>query len=164
MKIYLAGPDVFRKDAIEYGQQLKAICVDHGHIGLFPMDNEVNFKTPYPYKIARQIFTANAKMIQQSDIVIANLNPFRGPSADVGTVWEVGYAIGLGKKVYGYRYDRRPYNERVLNPVNGVTCTPDSTYPNVEDFGLGDNLMIDCSVEMFLSFEAVLKHLTLIGR
>ncbi|MDY0273631.1 MAG: nucleoside 2-deoxyribosyltransferase, partial [Advenella sp.] len=38
-KIYLAGPDVFRHDAVDYGQQLKALCESFGFAGLYPLDN-----------------------------------------------------------------------------------------------------------------------------
>ena len=158
MKIYLAGPDVFRKDAIEYGQHLKALCNDHGHIGLFPFDNEIR-PHHYPYQTAREIFIANIKMIRQCDMVIANLNPFRGPSADVGTIWEVGFALGLGKQVLGYRDPHTCEYIHRVRPVDSYL----SEYPNIEDFSLIDNLMIDCSVSVFPSFEAALKHLTMTG-
>ncbi|KPW90352.1 hypothetical protein ALP58_200137 [Pseudomonas savastanoi] len=39
--VYLAGFDVFRPDAVEYGRYLKALCSAHGLEGLYPFDNEV---------------------------------------------------------------------------------------------------------------------------
>lgn len=149
MKIYLAGPDVFRPDAIEHGQKLKDLCAKYGFEGLYPFDNEVDSELK-GVNAARAIFHANKKMIEECDIVLANLIPFRGPSADPGTVWEVAYALGLGKKVVGYRNfagNLMPseYKYRVASDIY-----------NVEDFGLGDNLMIDMSVPIYeLAFQAL---------
>lgn len=39
LTIYLAGPDVFRPDALTHGQNLKALCAEFGHRGLYPLDN-----------------------------------------------------------------------------------------------------------------------------
>lgn len=142
MKIYLAGPDVFRPDAIEHGQKLKDLCSKFGFEGMFPFDNEVDCELE-GREAAKAIYLANKKMIEDADVVLANLTPFRGPSADPGTVWEVAYALGLGKKVVGYRDFARnfmpsEYKHRVEQ--DGFS---------VEDFNLGDNLMIDMSVEIF---------------
>ena len=40
-KIYLAGPDVFRVNAIEHGNTIKAICRTYGFDPLYPLDNEL---------------------------------------------------------------------------------------------------------------------------
>ncbi len=98
MKIYIAGPDVFEQDSVEIGQKYSDLCKKYGHEGLYPLDNIVDFKQA-KQKIAQDIFHANVKLIKEADIVIANLNPFRGKEADSGTVWECGFASALGKKV-----------------------------------------------------------------
>ena len=36
-------------------------------------------------------------MMDAADAIIANLTPFRGPGADAGTVYELGYMAGRGK-------------------------------------------------------------------
>ena len=40
MKIYIAGPDVFEKNAAEIGMKYKEICSLYGHEGLYPLDND----------------------------------------------------------------------------------------------------------------------------
>lgn len=50
----------------------------------------------------RSIFEADTELIHQCDIVIANMNEFRGKEPDSGTVWECGYAHALGKEIYLY--------------------------------------------------------------
>src|SRR5216117_2264281 len=110
MKIYLAGPDVFLPDAIEIGRRKAAICARHGVSGLYPLDNAVDLSAA---DASLEIFKANEAMMDSADAIIANLTPFRGPSADAGTVYELGYAAGRGKFCLAYCNDPAPYRDRV---------------------------------------------------
>jgi len=161
-KIYIAGPDVFEKDSFEIGKKLRALCESYGFEGLYPLDNEVDFSQP-KQKIAEDIFLANRAMIASADIVIANLNPFRGKEADSGTVWECGYASGLGKEVYGYMQDTRAYIEKFTEDEKFLSdgCYCDTKTRVIENFEHPLNLMIACSVKKIVagSFEDVLKIL-----
>ena len=135
-RVYLAGPDVFFKDAIEHAEQLKHICAEHLLEGVFPLDAVIEFDRAMPGDVrAMRIFTANISLIESCHGVLANMTPFRGPSTDVGTAWEMGYAFARRIPVVGYSTDQRAYEMRV---------TPDGY--NVEDFELVDNLMLACSV------------------
>ncbi len=142
LKIYLAGPDVFETDAIEQGKMLKKLCKEHGFEGLFPLDNEIVCDGT-PYDVAKTIREANIKLIEECNVVMANLNPFRGLEPDSGTVYEVGYAAALGKKVYAYAADLRPMIERVRDKemlsVDAERCQEGKI---IEDFGLSHNLMM----------------------
>ena len=131
-KIYLAGFDVFAPDAKQRGAKMKMQCAGQGFIGLYPFDNEADN--------AADIFTGNCGLIDQADIVIANLNPFRGAEPDSGTCFEVGYAIAKGKTVYGYVSDARSLREKLGER--------DENDFSVEDFGLPLNLMLSCSVRI----------------
>ncbi|QOP45502.1 nucleoside 2-deoxyribosyltransferase [Sulfurimonas paralvinellae] len=159
-KIYIAGPDVFEPNSIEIGEKLVAMCRAYGFEGLYPLDNVVDFSQS-KHKIAEDIFIANRAMIQDTDIVIANLNPFRGKEADSGTVWECGYAYGLGKEVYGYMADTKDYKELFTadekQHINGNDYDTEGRL--IEDFAYPLNLMIACSVKELVcgSFEDVLK-------
>ncbi len=161
-KIYIAGPDVFELDSIEIGKKFCNICTKYGYKGLYPLDNIVDFNQE-KNKIAQDIFVANVEFIKQADIVIANLNPFRGKEADSGTVWECGFAYGLGKKVYGYMDNTDSYLEQFnqdekLSIENGFI---DKNKKIIEDFDYPINLMIACSsIEIVKgNFEDVLKVL-----
>ena len=79
---------------------------------LNPMDGEIDDFRLDP-ETALKIFHANVKLMQQSDLVIANMTRFRGPSMDVGTAFEMGFMYASGKPVFGY------YN------VNETYCTAD---------------------------------------
>src|SRR5579871_2290684 len=102
MKIYLAGPDVFLPDAIDVGRRKAEICSRYGLTGLFPLDNTVDMSTS---GASLRIFRGNEAMMNEADAIIANLTPFRGPSADPGTVYELGYMAGRGKQCLGYSND-----------------------------------------------------------
>ena len=142
LKIYLAGPDVFEPDAIDQGKRLKAHCEQYGFIGLFPLDNEIS-QDGTPYEVAKRIREANIALINECDIVLANLNPFRGLEPDSGTVYEVGYATALNKKVYAYAKDHRPMiqciRESQLLSTTATLCQDEKV---IEDFGEALNLMM----------------------
>lgn len=143
MKIYLAGPDVFLPDAIEVGRRKMDICARHGLIGLYPLDNTVNLSAG---DASLNIFRGNEAMMDAADAIIANLTPFRGPGADAGTVYELGYMAGRRKLCLGYSNDPTIYADRVAL-TDRVTHLSDGRPVDlqgltVEDFGLPDNLMM----------------------
>ncbi len=91
--LYLAGFDVFREDALDWGKQLKALCAEYGFEGLYPLDKQVPAGLHGP-EAARWIYDANIALIRQADMVMANLDDFRGPGEpDSGTAFEVGFAV-----------------------------------------------------------------------
>lgn len=157
-KIYIAGPDVFKRNSIEIGKNIVALCENYGYEGLYPLDNVVDFSQA-KHKIAKDIFDANAAMIQQADIVIANLSSFRGKEADSGTVWECGYAYALGKRVYGYMDRASSYLEQFETKKEEGKMFWDEDDRFIEDFDYPINLMIACSVLEIIhgDFEDVLK-------
>jgi len=160
-KIYIAGPDVFEKNSIEIGKTLVDLSTKYGFIGLYPMDNVVDFSQS-KHKIASDIFKANVKMIQDADIIIANLNSFRGKESDSGTVWECGYGHALGKKVYGYLQKSDSYIEQFPNKIQRDGMFWDEKDRFIEDFEHPVNLMIACSCEEIIAgeFEDVLKKIS----
>jgi nucleoside 2-deoxyribosyltransferase len=95
----------------------------------------------------RRIALRNEAHIRNCVAIVANLTPFRGPSADVGTVFEVGFARGLGLPVFGYATVAGTFLDRTLSSIGGRQDT-DGTWWDaegmlVEQFGLFDNLMIE---------------------
>ena len=143
MKIYLAGPDVFLPDAIEIGWRKAALCARHGLNGLYPLDNAIDLSASDASLV---IFKGNEAMMEAADAVIANLTPFRGPSADAGTVYELGYVAGRGKLCLAYSNDPSPYPERVARMTKVTKSSDgrlvDSDGLTIEDFGRPDNLMM----------------------
>ncbi|HSV49730.1 MAG TPA: nucleoside 2-deoxyribosyltransferase [Candidatus Acidoferrales bacterium] len=148
-RVYLAGPEVFLANAREIGEKKKALCRKYGFEGVFPIDVEVDTKGKSAREIGLCISDLNENLIKSCDIVIANITPFRGPSADVGTVYEMGFAHALGKIVYAYTNDPESFTQRTIKALNGVVSREfdgrlrDRLGMFIEENGLIDNLMID---------------------
>jgi len=88
-------------------------------------------------------------LIKSCDLVIANITPFRGPSADVGTVYEMGFAHALGKKVFAYTNCAESFTQRTIKTFgSGLKRDLDGKLRDehgmfVEEVELVDNLMVD---------------------
>jgi nucleoside 2-deoxyribosyltransferase len=156
MKVYLAGPDVFLRNAQEVGHRKKEICARHGLVGLFPLDHEIDdipvTAGPADQEASLQIFRRCVAMMEAADAIIANLTPFRGPSADAGTVFELGFMAARGKLCTGYSNVPGSYIDRIDNqprPRDGQQIHVDRDGNSVEDFGLADNLMIVHALGVF---------------
>ena len=64
--------------------------------------NDIVVDSDNPYEVAAQLFNRYQQHVRDCDIVLANLNDFRGyePSNDVS--FECGMGYQLGKKLFGY--------------------------------------------------------------
>lgn len=147
MKLYLAGPDVFRPDALGWAAEARVLCARQGHQALFPLDSQETTATG--------IYRANLALLHAADVLVANLNPFRGLEPDSGTCVEVGMALALGKPVIGYLADGSPLAERVaaaqnrpLDRIAGRAMDQDGF--QVEDFGYPLNLMLAVPVRLVI--------------
>jgi len=134
-KIYLAGPSVFAPDWALQADAMKSACAARGAIGLYPKDNQGGIpETPFERGFA--IFEADRELVLECDGVVADFTPFRGPSADPGTVWEFAFALGLGKAAAAFSHDRRDYRDRLVEWPQAHDGRA------VEAFGMADNLML----------------------
>lgn len=154
-RVFLAGPDVFLKNAKAVGEELKAICERYGLEGVFSFDAEIDLEQYQSGKDkAEAIFKANVKLLNSCEGVLANMEPFRGPGADGGTTWEMGCAFAQGKPIIAYSKNKRSYVERVpFKKIIGERAF-DKNGMEIETFGLADNLMPICGSVYFVhSFE-----------
>ena len=148
-RVYLAGPDVFLANAREIGAAKRAVCARHGLVGVFPVDEEdvCDPALPLPEQ-GLAISRAMERTMRGCDAMIINLTPFRGPSADVGSAYEMGFMRALGRPVFAYSNDARPFHDRVMASCGGALRrrpTGEHEDPDgmaVEPFGLHDNLML----------------------
>lgn len=174
-KVYLAGPEVFRPDSVEYGKFLVEKCARVGIIGLYPMDNVVEGKGK---ALATSIFEKNMEMIKKADAIIVNMEPFRGPSMDVGASFEMGVAKALNKPIVAYTNNDKTYLVRVLEQLKANSFDQkdqlekinsqhedihfkDEKDWTIENFNLADNLMMDRAVaenfdQIYPSFDQAL--------
>lgn len=142
---YLAGPDVFLPDAPTHAARKVAVCARYGIVGRPPLNEDIEALAAMSDEDAwRTIFHKDLALMAACDLVIANLTPFRGPSADAGTLIEVGWFLGRGRPVFGYSNTAAPFAARSAahvalfpDPVPGLA---------VEGFGLPDNLMVPGAV------------------
>ena len=93
------------------------------------------------HDVATRIYEGNRERIASADLLVANLSPFRGPSADPGTVFEMGYAAGRGLPVLAYTTDPRVLADRVPWRPGADGALRDRDGLLVEDFGRLENLM-----------------------
>ena len=115
MKAYLAGPDVFLPNAPANAAAKIAICAKYGIQGRAPLDDDADGQTNLTDDRAwRAIYEKCLGMMQECDIIIANLTPFRSTSADSGTLIEAGWFLGRGKPVFGYSNTVTVFAERSL--------------------------------------------------
>lgn len=155
-RIYLAGPEVFLANAREIGARKRAICARHGLTGVFPADEEGGRDSALSLpEQGLAISAAMERAMRSCDAMIVNLTPFRGPSADVGSAYEMGFMRALGRPVFAYSNDGRPFLERVAAFCGGALRrrpTGEHEDPDgmaVEPFTLHDNLMLAGGVAVF---------------
>jgi nucleoside 2-deoxyribosyltransferase len=138
---YLAGPDVFLPNAVAHAAMKTEICRRFGVLGLAPLNEDAEAAAAVLEKW-RSIFEKDVAMMEKSDIIIANLTPFAGASADAGTLIEVGWFLGKGKPIFGYSNTTETFETRMRRQLG-------STRSNlgIEGFHLPDNLMIVGAVQ-----------------
>lgn len=140
LRVYLAGPDIFRPDATHWATAARRLVAAAGHQALIPIDGD--------QPTASGIYHANLDMIRAADVVLANLNAFRGSEPDSGTCFEVGFAAAHGKTVIGYLADGRLHKEKVGHDDGQPPLAADGL--RVEDFGLMLNLMLAQSCRLIV--------------
>lgn len=167
--VYLAGPDVFRPNAIEIGKYKKNLLAQHNIIGHFPLDNELNSEEFLnPKNASRIIAQANENFMLQCckknrfGAIIANMNPYHGHSMDVGTAFEMGFMSAIAEMqknilILGYSEDKRKFSERVIDDFYGgeKNIYKDENgqlrglhdHNAIETFNREDNLMLTHAVE-----------------
>lgn len=150
IKVYIAGPEVFLPDGFAQVEKKRELC---RAFGMEPSARQGDFLTyggGDKFTFGAMISRHNEELMDESDIVIANLTPFRGISADPGTVYEVGYMRALGRPAFGYTNTSRPYALRASEDFYGGKVAPGehgrliaNDGQMVEDHDMIDNLMID---------------------
>ena len=164
-RVYLAGPDVFLKDAGVVFQRMKAACSALGLEGVEPFDGQLDMAASESHDaFAHRIYEGNVARIRSCDGVIANLRPFRGLEPDCGTVFEVGFAVALGKPVVGYHVPPETYAARVQAHTqchidSDGTVRESAGGTMVEGLGQRINLMLSRSVSLQDDAEAALQTL-----
>jgi len=148
--LYLSGPDIFSPNAWDIAESKKEICERYGMTAMSPFDLEGGRPFDGGKEQAKSHYDACRELLDTCDGLVANVSPFRGPSMDSGTAYEMGLAHGLGKPVVAYSLDTQSYVDRLrqlhaafespLQSVQGHFHAPDGLI--VENFDLHDTLMV----------------------
>ncbi len=147
LKLYLAGPEVFLKDARSVLDAKAQLTRAYGFEPVKPGDIFIE-PAPTPREFGLRISSVDEHMMNSADGIIANLTPFRGIAADVGTAFELGYMCAQGKIACAYtnvadsHFDRamRHYEGSVSKDENGRWRGSDGI--SIEAVEMIDNLML----------------------
>jgi nucleoside 2-deoxyribosyltransferase len=151
--VYLAGPDVFFPDAIARGERMKQALAARGLAGLYPLDGELDaaqFADPKEFALA--IAAACEAHMHKADMGLFNIQPWRGPEADEGTAYELGFLAALGKPVVLYTNNARPFAQRIVEDVYQGQVTRDGGTLR----GAADGMMVE-------AFEGFAANLMLVN-
>ena len=118
-RAYLAGTECFMVNDREYGDWMKTVCEKYNFEGIFPADvapdqpvpSEEDFKNRFIRSAF--FFDRDQLHIRNSNLILANFNPYHGYEPDSGTVFEAGMCFGLGYPCYCFISDDRPLVERI---------------------------------------------------
>jgi nucleoside 2-deoxyribosyltransferase len=165
--IYLAGPDVFFRDAAAHFDALEARCAAHGLRGVRPSDGGLSQGLRGTGdEIAERIYRANIELLRSCNALLANLMPFRNAlEPDSGTVFELGLAVAWGKPVAGLVPQRALSYEHKVAAHGGLTRDSqglawDANFGfMIEEFGQPMNLMLARSTPLFERTDEALVHL-----
>jgi nucleoside 2-deoxyribosyltransferase len=118
---YLAGPDVFLPNAVSHAAKKVEICRRFGLRGLPPLNEDIKTSVKTSNKASNawlSIYEKDVLMMERCDIIIANLTPFGGASADAGTLIEVGWFLGKEKPIFGYSNTSDNFESRMSKQLD----------------------------------------------
>merc|ERR1712119_151684 len=166
-RVYLAGPDLFRTNGIEIGIKKKKILTDLGLTPYYPGDSEFDIEDEYikgldsqsagmeptpeqlkekTEKVAMCIAQGHEKFMRENACcAIIDCSPYRGPSMDAGTIFELGFMRALGKPCFGFTNVATNFNKRsrAFSGVKDDITDVGEDGNRFEEFNTADNLMID---------------------
>lgn len=143
--LYIAGPDVFYPSAVEILMKKKNYCESLGISAVIPVDNGDSVNQ---HPTGLDIYLGNLSQMNQADIIVANISPFRGPHMDPGTAFEIGYFAALKKPIFCYSETLDVLSSRVESWSGQPPTTDkdgslrDKEGSLIENFDFHENLMI----------------------
>ncbi|TXI06869.1 MAG: nucleoside 2-deoxyribosyltransferase [Rhizobium sp.] len=148
MRAYLAGPEVFLPNAREILDRKIVLARNYGFTPVSPGDLAVP-ETETRRQRGLAISAINESLMSSADLIIANLTPFRGVGADVGTIFELGFMCARGCPAFAFSNCVENHFERASRLYGGeIRLAPDGRHRGpdglaLENFDMVDNLMID---------------------
>lgn len=152
MKAYLAGPEVFLPNARAVLDQKIELTRRYGFTPVAPGDLEIP-ATESKKARGLAISAIDERLMLSSDLIIANLTPFRGISADVGTAFELGFMCARGCPAFAFSNSVKSHFDRARSYYRGAVQIDSGGQHRgadglaIEDFEMIDNLMLHGAVE-----------------
>lgn len=159
--IFLSGFERYEANGFETLEKMKKLCMLYGFHAVSPLDTagygEI-MQAENDYLKAACLFQNIQHHVRNCDIVIANLNNYRGYEVNNDVAFECGMGYQLGKKLYGYMDDTRPLIEKIPH-LGEQKEYRDHTGSNVENFNYPVNLMFSCNMKIFMGkFEEIIAQ------
>jgi nucleoside 2-deoxyribosyltransferase len=105
--LYIAGPECFYHRGYSLWHAQRKLAEYYGFNVVLPNETPLKLDHEDLRLNADAIFANLKKVIETTNIIIADLELFRGPAADCGTLFELGMAYAKGARLYGYTRDKR---------------------------------------------------------
>lgn len=158
--VYLAGFERYDEDGPQVFAKMKELCRKYGLEAVSPLDQAPGVElveTDDPYIWAGSVFDNYQQHVRNCDVVIANLNDYRGYEVNNDVGFECGMGFQLGKKLYGYMDDADKLIHKIPH-LGEEKEFRDQTGSNVENFDYPANLMFACSMKIMEGrFEEVIE-------
>jgi nucleoside 2-deoxyribosyltransferase len=147
--LYLAGPDAAYPESAELIARKRLVCEANGLTPRLAADQTILSDRAGELR-AREAYAGALASLRASDVVIANLTPWRGPGCDPATAFEIGFASALGKPVLAYmnldNEDEAEYRARVEAWIGAAADEQgvwrDADGSEIEDLGLPEAAML----------------------
>ena len=106
-QIYIAGPECFYTNGYPHWFALAGRAEMYGCGVTMPNNNDLLLGNTDKRKDADAIFLNCANSMRKSTVIILDLEFYRGPDVDGGSIYELGMAYGLGCRCYAFTRDLR---------------------------------------------------------
>ena len=149
--VYISGTGRYTKDAEERFQKMKEICGRYGLRAVTPLDRAPGvekIRTDNPYVWAANVFDHFQQHVRNCDVILADLNDYRGYEVNNDVGFECGMGFQLGKRLFGYMDSTARLIDRIPNLGESGEFR-DHTGSNAENFNYPANLMFACSMDIF---------------
>lgn len=160
--LYFATFECFNPEAEKLANKLTELAESHNFKALNPIDSGVDFTQPKKV-ISQTIFNTNIELMNKADIIVANLESFRGFNADDGVSFEVGYCYASGKPCYGVI---NSYPKTYVKKLDGLSYKDDEGIYRDYNGYLIENLDQPCNLmlhnacdKIFQNYEQCLAYL-----
>ena len=115
--IYIAGPECFYLDGNDRLNAMRRRSESLGFDVSLPNDKPLKLDHEDLRRKADTIFKNCADSMNISTAIIVDLEFYRGPEADGGSIYEIGMAYARGIRCFGYTRDKRTMAWKYQFPV-----------------------------------------------